>query len=196
MHLIMPDCLKLVEFKTEPVIIRVSLFDEESALAFVEDIQRAQTTGQTIIPIFIDSFGGDAYALQTMMGAIKASKVPVATIVTGKAMSSAAILFSCGSVRYMCPEATIMIHDLSHHSGGKVLDVKAESAHCMRMNTKIYAIMSNNCGKPENFFQEKIHEKGHSDWYLDAQEAKEIGLATHLRVPLLTCTLQATWSLN
>ena len=35
----------------------------------------------------------------------------------------------------------------------------------------------------------KIHEKGHADWYLDAGEYKQIGLANHLRVPSITISV-------
>jgi len=39
--------------------------------------------------------------------------------------------------------------------------------------------------KGDQFDLKKIKEKGHTDWYLDAEETKKIGLANQIRVPVL-----------
>ena len=98
-----------------PVVIRVRKFDEPAAKAFSDEMARAQNSGQPIIPIIIDSYGGQVYSLMSMISDIKHSRIPVATIVQGKAMSCGAILFSFGAegMRYMDPDATVMIHDVS-----------------------------------------------------------------------------------
>ena len=46
-------------------------------------------------------------------------------------------------------------------------------------------MMARNCGKPEDYFTKIIHDKGHADWFLDADEAIEHGLCQHKRVPEL-----------
>ena len=48
----------------------------------------AQNSGQKVVPIEIDSFGGQVYSLMSMIAAIKASRIPLATIVQGKAIST------------------------------------------------------------------------------------------------------------
>ena len=114
--------IKDAELKNEPIIARVNKFDEPTAKAFSTAIMKAQNTGQHIIPIIIDSYGGQVYSLMSMISDIKHSKVPVATIVQGKAMSCGAILFSFGAEghRYMDPDSTLMIHDVSSMGWGKV----------------------------------------------------------------------------
>ena len=79
--------IKDIEFKHSPVIIRVNKFDEDAASEFAAKIGLAHNTGQKIIPVVIDSYGGQVYSLMSMIAAIKASELPVATIVEGKAMS-------------------------------------------------------------------------------------------------------------
>ena len=113
--------LKEVELKNEPIIIRVNKFDEPTAKAFSGAVMRAQNTGQQILPVIIDSYGGQVYSLMSMISDIKHSKIPVATIVQGNAMSCGAILFSFGDEghRYMDPDATLMIHDVSIDGLGK-----------------------------------------------------------------------------
>ena len=43
--------------------------------------------------------------------------------------------------------------------------------------------MARNCGKSDDYFTKLIHDKGHSDWFLDAEEAKTHGIIDHVRVP-------------
>ena len=70
-----------------PITILVNKFTEDSAKDFKKDMFRAQNSGQKIIPIEIDSYGGEVYSLLKMIDVIKSSTVPVATICMGKAMS-------------------------------------------------------------------------------------------------------------
>ena len=123
--------LKEVKFRSEslPVVIRVNKFDEKAAQDFSKDVARAQNTGQPVLPIIIDSYGGQVYSLMSMISDIQHSRLPVATIVQGKAMSCGAILFSFGvdGMRYMDPDATVMIHDVSSMAWGKVEEVKVSA---------------------------------------------------------------------
>jgi len=179
--------LKEVKFRSEslPVVIRVNKFDEKAAEDFSKQITRAQNTGQPVIPVIIDSYGGQVYSLMSMISDIQHSRIPVATIVQGKAMSCGAILFSFGvdGMRYMDPDATVMIHDVSSMGWGKVEEIKADAKEVERLNQKIYRMMAKNCGHHEEYFLDIVHEKGHADWFLDAKEAKRHKLASKLKVP-------------
>ena len=179
--------IKEIELRKSPVIIRVNKFDEDAAKKFDLDISQAHNTGQKVIPIVISSYGGQVYSLMTMISAIKHSDLPIATIVEGKAMSCGAILFSFGEEgrRYMDPNATIMVHDVSSMGWGKVEEIKADAVECDRLNEAVYKMMAQNCGKADSYFKKIVHKKGHADWYLDADEAKKHNLANHLRVPKL-----------
>jgi len=190
--------IKAVELRVDPIIIRVNEFDEESSKEFVDLMSRAQNTGQTVIPVIIDSYGGQVYSLMAMISAIKASRIPVATIVEGKAMSCGALLFSFGAegMRYMDPDATLMVHDVSSGSFGKVEEIKTNAKEVERLNRKVYEMMARNCGKPSDYFLKLVHEKGHADWYLDSQEAKLHNIANELRVPTLTCKIELNYVLD
>jgi ATP-dependent Clp protease protease subunit len=168
-----------------PITVTVNKFNEESANQFKNDMIKAQNSGQKIIPIEIDSYGGEVYSLLKMIDVIKASSVPVATICIGKAMSCGAILLTFGAEghRYMAPSSTVMIHDVSSGSWGKVEDIKTDAKEVDRLNQFVYRMMANNCGKDSEYFLKIVHEKSHADWYLDAEEAKKHNVANHLRVP-------------
>ena len=171
-----------------PTIIRVRKFDEPAAKEFTTLMRKAQNTGQPVVPVIIDSYGGQVYSLMSMISDIRHSNVPVATIVQGKAMSCGAILFSFGADgrRYMDPDATVMIHDVSSMNWGKIEEIKAGAEETERLNQKVYQMMAENCGHNKDYFLDMIHEKGHADWFLDADEAKKHNIANHLHVPEMT----------
>ena len=188
--------LKEAELKNEPIIIRVNKFDEPTAKAFSGAVMRAQNTGQQILPIIIDSYGGQVYSLMSMISDIKHSKIPVATIVQGKAMSCGAILFSFGDDghRYMDPDATLMIHDVSSMGWGKVEEIKASAEETDRLNQKIYSMMAENCGHHSDYFLDIVHDKGHSDWFLEYDECLKHNLANHNYIPDFTVSIQVKFS--
>ena len=188
--------LSEVELRHEPVVIRVNKFDEEAAKKFDAAMSAAQSTGQPIIPIVIDSYGGQVYSLMSMIANIRSSKVPVATIVEGKAMSCGALLFSFGAsgYRFVDKHATIMIHDVSSGAHGKIEEIKADAKEGDRLNQLVYRQMAANCGKEPEYFLKQIHDRSHADWYLDAEEALGIGLANHVRVPELKIKVDVHYS--
>tara|TARA_R110002074_G_scaffold155510_3_gene311249 strand:- start:187 stop:588 length:402 start_codon:yes stop_codon:yes gene_type:complete len=126
-----------------------------------------------------------------MISAIKHAELPVATIVEGKAMSCGAILFSFGTqgYRFMDPDATLMIHDVSSMDMGKVEELKAGAAEADRLNSIVYKMMSQNCGKADDYFMKLVDKKKHADWFLDSKDAKRHGMANHLRVPKITVNI-------
>lgn len=183
--------IKEVELKNNPVIITVNKFDEVSAKEFNNKVSMAHSTGQKIIPIVIDSYGGQVYSLMSMISTIKNSELPVATIVKGKAMSCGAILFTFGEkgMRYMSEDATLMIHDVSSGQYGKVEELKANAEESDRLNEEVYKMMARNCGHADNFFIKKVHDRGRSDWYIASKEAKKLKLADHIRVPKMSVNI-------
>jgi ATP-dependent protease ClpP protease subunit len=171
----------------DPVIVRVSKFDEEGYGEFSKQMNDAHNTGQTIIPVVIDSYGGHAYSLMGMISIIENAKLPVATIVESKAMSCGAILFTFGTegYRYMSQSATLMIHDVASFAFGKIEEIKADVKEGERLNTLVYRMMDTNCNHPKGYFKKLVHERGHSDWYLSAKDCKKHKLTNHIGIPEL-----------
>lgn len=190
--------IKEIELRKSPVIVRVNKFDEESAKKFAEQVALAHNTGQKIIPVVIDSYGGQVYSLMSMVSAIKSAELPVATIVEGKAMSCGAILFSFGTegYRFMDQNATVMIHDVSSMDMGKVEELKAGAQEADRLNQIVYKMMAQNCGKKDDYFLKIVDKKKHADWFLDADDAKKHGMANHLRVPTLRIAVDVSIELD
>lgn len=190
--------IKEIELRSDPVMITVNEFTEESANEFTTLVSSAQNTGQKVLPVIIDSYGGQVYSLLTMISAIKSSKIPVATIIRGKAMSCGALLASFGEdgLRFMDKDATLMIHDVASMAFGKVEELKADAREADRLNKKVFTMMARNCGKADDYFLNLIHDKGHADWFLEAEEAKEHNIIQQIRVPDLKATVKVDISLE
>jgi ATP-dependent Clp protease protease subunit len=170
--------IKEVDLRKPPVIVRVNKFTEDAAKKFHQEMAMAHSSGQSVIPIVIDSYGGQVYSLMSMISAIEASELPVATIVEGKAMSCGAVLLTFG-------DQGMRIHDVSSGGYGNIEELKADVAEAERLDEKIFTMMARNCGKKDDYFKKKVFNKKHADWFMDAQEAKKHGLVNHLRVPKL-----------
>lgn len=180
-----------------PRVPQIQTFDEDGAKLFREEMSIAHRSGQAIIPVIIDSYGGDPYSLLSMVDTIRSSKVPVATIIQGKAMSCGAVLFSCGTdgYRFIAPNATIMVHDVN--AGGdeiskKTEEFRADAKETHRLNKKLYSILDKNCGQPPGTFWGLVHDRGRVDWYIAPREAVRLNLANHIKVPTFRTTVTVT----
>lgn len=185
----------IIPESARPVVIRVTEFDEDSAEEFSTQMSKAHETGQPIIPVIIDSYGGEVYALHSMISEIDHARLPVVTIVEGKAMSCGADLFACGSQRYMARDAVIMIHDISAESFGKAEEIKANAAQIERLQHLTFTRLAERIGKSKRYFLDIMDEKKHTDWVLTADEAKRHGLATHIGIPELRTTVSISMEL-
>lgn len=182
----------------EPVIIRVSHFNDNAVKSFMHDMDRAHLSGQSVIPIVCDSYGGQPYSLLAMIDIIEKATVPVATIVEGKAMSCGSILAACGDKghRYIGPNATIMIHDVSSGSIGKVSEIKASAQEAERLNKIVFSILDNRSGKNKDYFWNKLQDMGRADWFLNAKTAKKHNIVDHIGIPTFNVKVKIKYKLS
>ena len=172
----------------EPVVVRVNEFHAEPLKLFTESMGKAHRSPQPVIPVVIDSFGGEVYSLLAMVDLIINSNKPVATIVEGKAMSCGVILaaFGTNGYRFASENSTFLIHEVSTFTGGKVEEVKVSAKEAERLNKKIFTMLAKKCGQPKDYFFKMIHDKKHADWYIGPKEAKGHNLIDHIGMPEMT----------
>jgi ATP-dependent Clp protease protease subunit len=187
--------IREAELRHNPVIITVNEFDEEAAQKFCSDMAKAQNTGQPVVPVIIDSYGGQVYSLMRMIDAINSSTIPVATIVEGKAMSCGVVLASHGTKghRYVSPNATLMVHDVSSGAFGKNSEIQSSAEETQRLNKKIYKILADNTGRSPKWFHKKINKMGRADWFVTPEEAKDLGFSDHIGLPTLTVSVGVSY---
>ena len=136
--------------KSEFVVINVTAgFDEGLARTIETQLQAAENSGQPFIPIVISSFGGSVYELLEIIDVLQTTKKPLMTIVLGKAMSAGAVLASFGTegMRYCSPNSTLMIHEVSGGTRGKMFEMEVDTAEARRLNKKIMEMLATNIGK-------------------------------------------------
>lgn len=192
------NALTNLDLPIEPHVIWVTKFDEDSARVFAQEMSQAHAHSQDIIPVVIDSFGGDVYSVLSMIAEIKSAEHPVATIVRGKAMSAGSFLAAAGTpgYRYCDPEVTYMIHEVSSMTWGKVSDIRSDSAETSRLNNRLFRILADRCNQDPEYFLDLIHQKNHADWFLSASQAKKHNLVDHVRLPKMTVNVTLTYNFD
>ncbi len=179
-------CRDVKELVSLPRVIRVNSFNEEAVKNFSTGFSAAHQTGQPIIPVVLDVYGGEIFSLFAFVDVMKCSKLPVATIIEGKSMSAGAALFACGTKghRYIGEHASLMIHDMAESSKmRKVEDQKADVKENDRLNRMMFALIDESMGRPNGYIWNKVHSKGRVDLYISPEKAVKMGLADHIGIP-------------
>lgn len=126
------------------------------------------------IYLYINSPGGSVYDALAIYDTMQYVTNDVQTVGIGVQASAAAFLLSSGTKgkRFLLPNATVMIHQPSSGTRGKVTDQEIDLRESLRIKKLLETIMANNTGqKPE-----KIHDDMERDKWLTAEEAKKYGI--------------------
>jgi ATP-dependent Clp protease, protease subunit len=126
------------------------------------------------IYLYINSPGGSVYDALAIYDTMQYVSNDIQTVGIGVQASAAAFLLSSGTKgkRFLLPNATVMIHQPSSGTRGKVTDQEIDLRESLRIKKLLEGIMAKNTGqKPE-----QIHLDMERDKWLDAQEAKKYGI--------------------
>jgi len=180
------DILMTNEPKVKNAVL-VNEFTEFGVKQFKVDFDDLNSSALPIIPVIIDSYGGEIYSLLAMIDIMSTATKPVATIALGKAMSCGSILLACGNpgFRFVSDNTTVMVHDAATVSFGKIEELKADVGEAERLNVKIFNLLNDKCNKPKGYFQKLVAEKKHVNWYLEPKEVLKHGLADHIGLPVI-----------
>lgn len=172
----------------EKNVIYVKDFSIEKSIEFSKEFSELNADPAIdVIPIIISSYGGSVNALLSMLDVISTATKPVATIVSGPAMSCGSILLAAGTkgFRFAAKQSEILIHEISSGAIGTNTELKNASQNTDRLNNKIFGLLGSFTGKPAKYFLDKLKASGNVDWYLSAKQAKQLGLVDHVGTPLL-----------
>ncbi len=79
--------------------------------------------------------------------------------------------------------ATIMIHEVSAGIWGKNLTIQNEAVEIKRLNDLLFATLDKNTKKKANYWRNLVDKNKNTDLFLNANQAKRHGLATHIGIP-------------
>lgn len=123
---------------------------------------------------YINSPGGSVYDALAIYDTMQFVTNDVQTVGIGIQASAAAFLLSSGTKgkRFILPNATVMIHQPSSGTRGKVTDMEIDLKESLRIKRRLNEIMAKNTGQKV----EKIQEDMERDKWMEAEEAKQYGL--------------------
>jgi ATP-dependent Clp protease protease subunit len=126
------------------------------------------------IILYINSPGGSVYDAMAIYDTMQFVKSDIQTVGIGVQASAAAFLLSSGTKgkRFLLPHATVMIHQPSSGTRGKVTDQEIDLREALRVKKMLEEIMAKNTGKS----LEKIHKDMERDFWMTAKEAKDYGV--------------------
>lgn len=171
---------------SKPRSVWVTEFNTASVQQFYDDFVDIEMNPLVeIIPVFVNSYGGQVYSLIAKRDIIKSSQKTVATICMGKAMSCGASLLAAGTkgLRFATPDSRILIHQVSSVSVGKAADIKEDAAQTHALNEMMLKNLAEDTGTSVSKLKQEIRNRDNADWVLTSQEAKKIGLIDHIDVP-------------
>lgn len=126
------------------------------------------------IYFYINSPGGSVYDALAIYDTMQYVTNDVQTVGIGVQASAAAFLLSSGTKgkRFLLPNSTVMIHQPSSGTQGKITDMEINLREGLRLKRRLNEIMASNTGQKI----EKIEQDMERDKWLSADEAKKYGI--------------------
>ncbi|HEX2040668.1 MAG TPA: Clp protease ClpP [Acidimicrobiales bacterium] len=132
------------------------------------------------ITVIFNSPGGnvlDGLALFDYLRQLRSVGHRVTTIALGRAASMGAVLLQAGDHRVVGENAFLLVHEVSNASIGKVSELEDGMEFTKRLQKRLLAILSERSTLSDREIQRRWARK---EWWLDAAEAVELGLADAL----------------
>lgn len=158
------------------IIFLGSGVDQASANVIVAQLLFLQAQdAKKEIYFYINSPGGSVYDALAIYDTMQYIQNDVITVGIGMQASAAAFLLSSGTKgkRFVLPNASVMIHQPSSGTRGKVTDQEIDLRESLRVKDLLETIMASNTGQT----REKIHDDMERDKWLTADEAVKYGIA-------------------
>jgi ATP-dependent Clp protease, protease subunit len=129
------------------------------------------------ITFYINSPGGSVTAGMAVYDTMKLISSPITVVVTGMAASMGSILL-CGASkgrRLLFPHSRVLIHQplISGRMIGPASDINIQAKEMEKLRLELNHILATSSGQP----MERINRDTDRDFYLNAKEAIEYGLA-------------------
>ncbi len=160
--------------------------EKDTARAAIERIRELASESRAPITLYLNTAGGnvtDGLALHDAVQQIVADGRQVTIVVQGMAYSMGSVVLQAASPgrRLAFPHSWIMIHEPAKWAGWQSTTAAAQHLDRLKqMQSQIYRILSDRSGRPLRQF---IRDTKRTDFYLDAQKAKEYGLVDEVLGP-------------
>jgi ATP-dependent Clp protease protease subunit len=153
--------------------------EKDTARSCIERLRELAAENSRPITLYINSAGGnvtDGLAIHDAVRHLISRGIEISIIVQGMAYSMGSIVLQAASDgrRLAFPHSWIMIHEPAKWAGWQSTTAAAQHLERLKqMQDQIYKILSSRSGRP---LRQIIRDTKRTDFYLDAQKAKEYGL--------------------
>jgi ATP-dependent Clp protease protease subunit len=154
---------------------------DETAKDITEKLLYLEATGPgKEIIFYINSPGGSITAGMAIYDTMKLVTSPITVVVTGMAASMGSILL-CGASkgrRLLYPHSRVLIHQplISGRMIGPASDINIQAKEMEKLRKELNQILASSSGQP----MDRIDRDTDRDFYLNAQEAIDYGLADRI----------------
>jgi ATP-dependent Clp protease protease subunit len=126
------------------------------------------------IRLYINSPGGEIYALLSIYDTMQYVRNDVSTTVMGMAASAAAVILSAGTrgKRYALPNSRVLIHQPKGQAGGQAADIEIWAREVLGLRARLDEILAMHTGQTI----EKIKKDTDRDFIMSADEAQVYGI--------------------
>ncbi len=148
--------------------------NEHTANLIVAQLLFLDNDSKKDIYFYINSPGGHVYDALAIYDTMQYLRSDIQTIGIGVQASAAAFLLSSGTKgkRAILPHSTVMIHQPSSGTRGRVTDQEIDLRESLRVKRLLEEIMTKNTGQTK----QKIHRDMERDFWMTATEAKDYGV--------------------
>jgi ATP-dependent Clp protease, protease subunit len=160
--------------------------EKDSAKMVIERLRELANDGPKPITLYMNSAGGnvtDGLAIHDSIRHLVSLGVPITIVVQGMAYSMGSVVLQAASPgrRFAFPHSWIMIHEPAKWAGWQSTTAAAQHLDRLKqMQSQIYRILSERSGRP---LRQIIRDTKRTDFYLDAQKAREYGLIDEVLGP-------------
>lgn len=168
--------------------IYVTAFTEKSAQRFRQQVHEVvdECGPDKPIIVYIDSYGGYADSLASMLETMDEVPNPFITVAIGKSMSCGAILLSHGDYRFCGRYARVMVHEVQSVVWGNARTMKNDLNETLRLNRKLMELLAKNCGmKSYEELKDRFKQKDADELWMGPEDALKFGIVDHVGMPKL-----------
>lgn len=152
----------------------LSLIKEIQTLTYELQLQASKYGFEPHIDLHIYSPGGDAFMGLSIYDFIRKNPVPIHTYIDGNIASAATFMFLAGAKRFMSPNSTVLIHQVSTTFWGKFEDLKDE----VKNTTEIMKIVRNLYSENTRMKKKDIDAILKRELFLNFAECEKNGFIT------------------
>ncbi len=141
------------------------------------------------IRLYINSPGGDIYALLSIYDTMQYVRNDVSTTVMGMAASAAAVILAAGTPgkRFALPNSRVLIHQPRGQAGGQAADIEIWAREVLGLRLRLDEILAAHTGQTI----EKIKHDTDRDFIMTGDEAKAYGMVDEVITARKTVELAA-----